>query len=83
MMYLTLRVTRNLIWLILLHAITAPSLFLLTGGIDEIAGTAGDPHRLASLAALANRVVIGLGFVLLFFVRGRVAGDVAPTGTTG
>jgi membrane protease YdiL (CAAX protease family) len=63
-MYLTLRVTRHLVWPIVLHATTDPATFLQSA------------HRadggLADLAAQGNWPVILLGLVLVWFVRGRV-----------
>lgn len=64
-MYLALRVTGNIIWPILLHATTDPSIFLLTE--YPAAGS------LAPLAGLGNVVVIITGLVLAIFIRGRVA----------
>lgn len=65
LMYLTLRVTGNLIWPVLLHASTDPSIFLL--------GTYPSGSALNSIANLGNLVVIAVGLVLVFFIRGRVA----------
>lgn len=70
-MYMLLRVTGNIIWPILAHASTDPSLFLLTGGVDETNSTA-DPNIFATLGSQGNIVIILLGFVLLWFVRGKV-----------
>ncbi|AMB59949.1 CPBP family intramembrane glutamic endopeptidase [Microterricola viridarii] len=64
-MYLALRVTGNLIWPILLHASTDPSIFLQTEY------PAAGP--LASIAGLGNIAVIFTGLVLVFFIRGRIA----------
>lgn len=63
-MYLALRVTGNIIWPILLHASTDPSVFLLT------AYPSGGSF--SSLAGLGNIVVIITGLVLLIFIRGSV-----------
>ena len=65
LMYLTLRVTGNLIWPILLHASTNPSTFLAT-----LYSTQGP---VAAVAGLGNPSVIVAGLVLLIFIRGRVA----------
>lgn len=65
LMYLTLRVTGNLIWPILLHATTDPSISLFTLYPGEGAA--------AALAGLGNPLVIIAGIVLLIFIRGRVA----------
>ncbi|SJN11217.1 hypothetical protein FM113_11375 [Leucobacter sp. 7(1)] len=63
LMYLTLRVTGNLIWPILLHAATDPSTALLA----EFPGGGG----LAAFAGLGNFFVIGAGLILLFCIRGH------------
>ncbi len=64
-MYLALRVTGNIIWPILLHASTDPSIFLQTAYPAE--------GSLTGFAALGNIAVIATGLVLLIFIRGRVA----------
>lgn len=73
LMYLTLRVTGHIIWPILLHASTDPSVFLNTGGI----GSAGEAPQAVTLldyiGGFSQLIVIALGLVLIFFVRGRVA----------
>ncbi|WP_030157763.1 type II CAAX prenyl endopeptidase Rce1 family protein [Glycomyces sp. NRRL B-16210] len=69
-MYLTLRVTGFLIWPMLLHAITDPSSFLATGGIDEAESGTTDP--LVSLAGTSVFLYALLGIAALFLVRGRV-----------
>lgn len=63
-MYLSLRVTGNIIWPILLHATTDPSIFLLT--------TYPGASALTPIAGLGNIVVIITGLALLGFIRGRV-----------
>lgn len=63
-MYLTLRVTGNLIWPILLHASTDPSIFL------QSTHPADTP--VAAFAGLGNIAVIVAGLILLIFIRGRV-----------
>ncbi|MFJ8912991.1 CPBP family intramembrane glutamic endopeptidase [Amycolatopsis sp. NPDC102389] len=70
-MYLTLRVTGNLIWPVLLHALTDPSTFLATGGIDtEAPATA---HPTVALAGLSVWVFVILTVIALFLVRDRAA----------
>ncbi|WP_312182399.1 CPBP family intramembrane glutamic endopeptidase [Arthrobacter sp.] len=71
-MYLTLRVTGNLIWPILLHATTDPSIFLQSSYPADSA--------LAGFAALGNIPVIILGIVFLFFIRGQVQEPAFPGG---
>ncbi|MFJ5957024.1 lysostaphin resistance A-like protein [Paenarthrobacter sp. NPDC092416] len=68
-MYLTMRVTGNLIWPIILHALYDPTLFLSTGGIDQAA--AGPQSPLVSLAAPANMIYILIAVIALIVVRGR------------
>lgn len=68
-MYLTLRVTGSLIWPILLHAITDPTTFLATGGID-VAGDA--PSPLLTFAGLSVYVYLILTIIALFLVKDRV-----------
>jgi uncharacterized protein len=64
LMYLALRVTGNLVWPILLHASTDPSIFLST-----LYPTHG---AVAAFAGLGNPAVIITGLILLIFIRGRV-----------
>ena len=68
-MYLAMRVTGTIIAPILLHASTDPSIFL------QSAYPAAS--SLTGIAGLGNFAVIAVGFVLLFFIRGRVA-DARP-----
>ena len=68
-MYLTLRVTGNLIWPMILHALYDPTLFLSTGGIDQAA--AGPQSPLLQLAGPANMIYILIALVALIVVRGR------------
>lgn len=63
-MYLALRVTGNLIWPILLHASTDPSIFLLT------AHPGAGP--LTAFAGLGNIAVILFGLLAIIFIRGRI-----------
>ncbi|PRB16097.1 CPBP family intramembrane glutamic endopeptidase [Microbacterium sp. MYb62] len=70
LMYLALRVTGTIIAPILLHASTDPSIFLQTAHPAEGA--------LTGVAGFGNIVVIVTGFVLIFFIRGRV-GDAKPS----
>ena len=79
LMYLTLRVTGNLIWPILLHASTDPSIFLFT--------TYPTTSTVATLSGLGNPAVIIVGLLLLLWagalvqrhrcVRGASAAQVA------
>ncbi|WP_258066752.1 CPBP family intramembrane glutamic endopeptidase [Arthrobacter sp. GMC3] len=73
-MYLTLRVTGNLIWPILLHATTDPSVFLLS----MYPGSG----PLAPIAALGNFPVILFGLVAIIFIRGQAANKDGLTAST-
>ncbi len=70
-MYVTLRVTGNLIWPMLLHASTDPSVILLAGGVDATGGNL-HPGPLAGIAGLGNYAVIIFAVIPIIFVRGRV-----------
>lgn len=72
LMYLTLRVTGNLIWPMILHALTDPTTILATGGIDEVNTGAESP--LLALAGPVTFLLIGAAFVLLIFIRGNAHG---------
>ncbi|NUT57318.1 MAG: CPBP family intramembrane metalloprotease [Agromyces sp.] len=72
LMYVTLRVTGNLIWPITLHALTDPTTFLASGGIDETNAASQTP--LLALAGPATILLIAAGFVLLIFIRGNAHG---------
>ena len=71
MMYLTMRVTGNLIWPIILHALTDPTTFLATGGID-VQGT--NPSPLLGLAGLSTIVFLAFALIALIFIRGNAQG---------
>lgn len=70
-MYFTLRVTRNLIWPMLLHATTDPSGILLAGGIDTVPNP-GEASGLAVVGNLSNFFVVLFGLILMWFIRGHV-----------
>ena len=70
-MYLTMRVTGNLIWPIILHALTDPTTFLATGGID-VQGT--NPSPLLGLAGLSTVVFLAFALIALIFIRGNAEG---------
>jgi len=74
-MYLTLRVTGNIIWPILLHASTDPSIFLHTAYPSD--------SPLTAFAGLGNIAVIATGLILLIFIRGRVDAPSDRTTTDG
>ena len=69
-MYLTLRVTGNLIWPMLVHGMYDPTLFLATGGVDKVNEDAA-PNTFLTLASPVNFAVIAIGVLGLILVRGR------------
>ena len=73
-MYLVMRVTGSIVWAIVLHGLTDPTLFLASGGVDTASG-AVEQNTLLTLAAPSNFVVIVFGAIALFFIRGRVIDD--------
>lgn len=70
MMYLSLRITGRLVWVILLHAATDPITILATGGIDAHSET-GSTSSLITFAGLFNIVYILLALVAIFLVKNR------------
>jgi membrane protease YdiL (CAAX protease family) len=69
-MYLVMRVTGSIVWAIVLHGLTDPTLFLATGGIDT--AVAGAQNIWLTIASTGNYAVIVFGIVALFLIRGRV-----------
>lgn len=76
-MYLVVRVTGHIVWAIVLHGLTDPTLFLATGGIDT--AVAGPQNMLLTIAATGNWAVIAFGIVALFLIRGRMLPDRVAT----
>lgn len=76
-MYLIMRVTGSIVWAIVAHGLTDPTLFLATGGIDT--AVEGAQNIWLTIAATGNWAVILFGIVALFLIRGRVG--TASTGT--
>jgi len=74
MMYLTLRVTGNLVWPIVLHALTDPSTILATGGID-VAGSNQSP--LLTFAGLSTIVFLVVALIAMVVIRGNAHGRAA------
>lgn len=69
-MYLVMRVTGSIVWAIVMHGLTDPTLFLATGGIDT--ATEGAQNIWLTIAGTGNWAVILFGAVSLFLIRGRV-----------
>jgi len=75
-MYLVMRVTGSIVWAIVMHGLTDPTLFLSTGGIDTAVEGAAENIWL-TIASTGNIAVILFGIVALFLIRGRVLAPVA------
>jgi len=69
-----LRVTGNLIWPIILHALTDPTTMLATGGIDV---TGSNQNPLLAFAGLSTLVFLIFAVVALIFIRGNAGGRAA------
>lgn len=69
-MYLVMRVTGSIVWAIVMHGLTDPTLFLATGGIDT--AIVGAQNIWLVLAGTGNYAVILFGLIALFLIRGRV-----------
>ncbi|MGN9910433.1 CPBP family intramembrane glutamic endopeptidase [Phytohabitans sp. LJ34] len=72
-MYLAMRVTGTVWAAIVLHALTDPSTFLSTGGVDQAVDTQ-QANGWSTLAALATIVFIVFAAVAVFLVRGKASG---------
>ncbi|SDE03048.1 CAAX protease self-immunity [Rhodococcus tukisamuensis] len=68
-MYLTMRVTGTIWAAVVLHALTDPTTFLSSGGLDTAVGTSSSGGAIAALVTIA---LIMFGVVAAFFARGQV-----------
>ncbi|MFH9728035.1 type II CAAX prenyl endopeptidase Rce1 family protein [Streptomyces sp. NPDC017254] len=66
--YLTMRVTGTLWSAIVLHALTDPTAFLSTGGLDRAVTARNDGGAL--LASVSTILMIALAFAAILLVRG-------------
>jgi len=69
MMYLTMRVTGSIIWPMILHAVTDPTTFLVSGGIDEDLRNAHNPFLDA--AAPFNILLIPAALIAMILLGRR------------
>ncbi|MBD8539610.1 CPBP family intramembrane glutamic endopeptidase [Frigoribacterium sp. CFBP 8751] len=69
MMYLTMRVTGSIIWPMILHAVTDPTTFLVSGGIDEDLRNAHNPFLDA--AAPFNILLIPAALIAMILLWRR------------
>ena len=77
-MYLVLRVTGNIVWPMLIHALTDPTTFLASGGVDTSTGAAHS--QLLDLAGPFNIVFVIAALIALFLIRGAVSQRFRPEG---
>ncbi|GGD86064.1 hypothetical protein GCM10007269_31260 [Microbacterium murale] len=75
MMYLSLRATGSIVWVILLHAATDPITILATGGIDAHSATTAGSDGLIGIAGIFNFVYIALGLLAIILVKNRHEGS--------
>lgn len=78
MMYLVLRVTRNIVWPMLIHAATDPTTILGTGGVDAHGATSGS-EGLISVAGNVNFVYVVFAIIAIIVVKGTVRPDRHPS----
>jgi membrane protease YdiL (CAAX protease family) len=69
MMYLTMRVTGSIIWPMIIHALSDPTTFLVSGGVDEAVRSPHNPFLDA--AAPFNVILIPAAVVALVLLHGR------------
>lgn len=78
MMYLSLRLTGRIVWVMLLHAATDPTTILAAGGIDAHSDTTGSTSGLITFAGLFNYVYILLALIAIFLIKNRASAKSAP-----
>lgn len=71
LMYLTMRATGFIVFAMILHALTDPTGFLASGGVDKLPGEGGSSD-LADLVGLVTIVLVVVGIVLALCIRGKV-----------
>ncbi len=72
LMYLTMRVTGFLLVAMILHGLTDPTTILASGDLDKVA-TGTSSTGVLALAGIVTFLLILAGYVLLIFIRGKVA----------
>jgi membrane protease YdiL (CAAX protease family) len=77
MMYLVLRVTRSIIWPMLLHAATDPTTILAAGGVDTSSDSTGSTV-LISAAGIFNYLYLAVAILAIILVKGKVYADRSP-----
>ncbi|WP_028660071.1 CPBP family intramembrane glutamic endopeptidase [Nocardioides insulae] len=75
-MYMAMRVTGTIWAAIILHALTDPTTFLASGGLDK--AVTDQSSGASVLAVTATVLIVIVGFVSVFFVRGRASGPAVP-----
>jgi membrane protease YdiL (CAAX protease family) len=73
MMYLSLRLTGRIVWVMLLHAATDPTTILAAGGIDAHSDTTGSTSGLTSFAGLFNYAYILVALIAIFLIKNRAS----------
>lgn len=71
LMYLTMRATGFIVFAMILHALTDPTGFLASGGVDKLPGEGGTSAIAATVGGV-TLVLVVVGIVLAFCVRGKV-----------
>ncbi len=77
MMYLVMRATGNIVWAMLVHAMTDPTTFLGTGGVDSSTGAAHS--SLIDIAGPFNMLFVVAALVAIFLIKGKVSAEGSRT----
>jgi hypothetical protein len=72
LMYLSMRVVGFIVAAMVLHGLTDPTVILSTGGLPGSVEATGLDGLAAGVSAFTLFVLVPLGILMLFFVRGRV-----------
>jgi membrane protease YdiL (CAAX protease family) len=72
MMYLVMRVTGNIIWAMIIHALTDPTTLLASGGLDVV-GAHSSTSAFATLAGAFSIVFVIAALLAMIFIRGKAA----------
>jgi CAAX protease family protein len=72
LMYLSMRVIGFIAGAMILHGLTDPTTFLATGGLPDDVDTTAVTGLLAIAGQYGTLLVVLAGFIMVFFIRGRV-----------
>lgn len=70
MMYLVMRATGNIIWAMIIHALTDPTTLLASGGLDAV-GAHGSANTVTTLAGAFSIIFVIAALLAMIFIRGK------------